>query len=152
MAVLFTGSSSHASSSRTWCRDTPKAKAGAHFSNNCAPQGSVCYEWECDSFFFLLEWKNSALWLSLSLLLLPPLPTCTAYITRLHATSSCLLSRGRQVGSWGNMADNCSRSGGDELGRGKVAAAKMLMCLFCFTSDVQGDYLLCALWCLRSLK
>lgn len=88
-------------------------------------------------FFFFLEWKNSAHWPLLSLRLLPPLPTCTVYITRPDATSSCMFSRGRQVEFW----ETQEIAWGEE-GCGEVAAAESrspnCWCVFLLqTSDVQ---------------
>lgn len=50
--------------------------------------------------FFLSGKKNSALWLLLSLLLLPLLPTHTVYVTHLEATNSRLFSGGCGVAFW----------------------------------------------------
>lgn len=103
--------------------------------------------------FFFLEWKNSALWLLLSLLLLPPLPTCTVYITGLRATSSRMFSRGRQVEFWEIW---------EIIARGQVetrwAVAKWLQtesrsppkcwCVLLLHVRRAGDYLFSVLWCL----
>lgn len=113
----------------------------------CVMSGSVTH------FFFFLEWKNSALWLLLSLLLLPPLPTCTVYITGLRATSSCVFSRGRQVEFW-EIWEIIAR-GQDET---RWAVAKWLQaesrsppkcpCVLLLHVRRAGDYLFSVLWCL----
>lgn len=96
MVVVFTGSPSYTSSSSTQCRDKTKEKAGAHISNNSAPQGSVCYEWECDSFFFPWVEKFSSLALTI-----PIVVAASAHMYSIHNWTVCnKFSRAHQVEFW----------------------------------------------------
>lgn len=79
--------------------------------------------------------KFSSLALAISIVV-----AASAHMYSIHNWTACNkfmhVLQGPSSGILGNMADNCSRSGEDEVGRGKVAASrksvtnKMLMCPF----------------------
>lgn len=134
------------------------------FSIDNAPQGSMCFEEECDS--FLLEWKKfSSLALTISIVI-----AASTHTYCIHNSAGCNkftpVLRGLLSGILGNIGDNYLKWEVDKVGWGKVAAEKMwilrarhwstpgmqwlakLMTSFFAHVGHKGDYLLSILLCL----